>query len=128
MSKPVTVAVFNASDDTVEMLESLLQAHGFETVNARVSQIKRGLVDLVAFMEEHQPKAVIWDISPPYAENWAFFQSLRSSHALDGRCVVVTTTHLKHLSDVAGDSGAIEIVGKPYDLDRVLRAIQQCTT
>lgn len=67
----------------------------------------------------------MWDISPPYHLNWAFFQLLRSSHALDGRGIVLTTTHKGHLDALVGhDSKAVEIVGKPYDLALLITGIE----
>jgi DNA-binding response OmpR family regulator len=71
----------------------------------------------------------VWDISPPYEGNWNFFQLIRSSSALDGRGVVLTTTHKVHLDHFAeADSGALEIVGKPVDLadlvERIRHALQ----
>ena len=119
------VAIFNASDDTVEMIEQELQYEGFLTVNGHVADIKRGTFDFVAFIAQHDPQAIVWDISPPYEQNWNFFQLLRSSDALKGRGIVVTTTHRDHLNDMAGkDTGAIEILGKPYDLAQIVEAVK----
>lgn len=119
------VAIFNASDDTVEMLEELLQSRGYRTANGHVADIKRGELDFVAFVAEHRPDVVIWDISPPYDKNWVFFQLLRTSASLEGCGVVVTTTHKGHLDALAGtDTGALEIIGKPYDLNRIVDAVQ----
>jgi hypothetical protein len=45
---------------------------------------------------------------------------------MNGRGIVVTTTHLGHLNTIAGyETGAIEIIGKPFDLDLVLSAVQK---
>ena len=121
-----TVAVFNASDDTVEMLTEVLNHDGFLTVNGHVSDVKRGHTDFLAFVAEHDPQVIIWDISPPYDKNWVFFTLLRSNVALCGRGVVVTTTHKEHLDQMAGtDTGAIEIIGKPYDLGAIVAAVRK---
>jgi DNA-binding response OmpR family regulator len=123
----MTVAVFNSSDDTVEMLALVLEQHGFHVVKGHVTDVKSGVTDFVNFVAKHDPRAIIWDVSPPYDENWKFLQLLRSSDSLDGRCLVVTTTHKQHLDKLANaDTGALEIIGKPYDLNLVVKAIQGC--
>jgi DNA-binding response OmpR family regulator len=42
-----------------------------------------------------------------------------------GRGLVLTTTNKERLDEIVGqDSEALEIVGKPYDLDQIKLAIQ----
>lgn len=128
-----TVAVFNASDDTVEMLMAMLSQRGFRALDGKVDSVKSGEVDFIRFLEEHQVDGLIWDIAPPYDRNWNFFQLVRSVRPLERCAVVLTTTHKRHLDAMAGhDTGAIEIVGKPYDLevivDSVIRALQSRDT
>jgi DNA-binding response OmpR family regulator len=119
------IAIFNASDDTVEMLKEMLSFRGFLGVHGRVDDIKSGEFDFVAFMEAHNPIGVIWDIAPPYDRNWTFFKLLRTTTPLADCPVVLTTTHKKHLDDLVGtDTGAIEVVGKPYDLGLIVDAIE----
>jgi DNA-binding response OmpR family regulator len=68
---------------------------------------------------------VLFDISPPYAENWQFFKTLRAARAMGTRGLVLTTTNKDRLDEVVGeDSTAFEIVGKPYDLDQITAAIE----
>ena len=119
------VALFNASDDTVEMVRRMLDASGFNClVGCHFSDLKKGGIDFARYIRQHEPDVVIFDISPPYFENWAFFTTLRDSKAMEGRGLVVTTTNKDRLDETVGkDSAAFEIVGKPYDLDQIKVAI-----
>jgi DNA-binding response OmpR family regulator len=119
------VALFNASDDTVEMVLRMLAASGIHGLaGCHFADLKKGNVDFVQFLANHDPQVVIFDISPPYAENWAFFNTLRHVKAMEGRGLVLTTTNKNRLDEVSGtDSTAIEIVGKPYDLGQIRAAL-----
>jgi hypothetical protein len=100
-----TVAVFNASDDTVEMLTVLLSERGYRVVSGHADAVKSGALDFIAFVKTHEPKAIIWDIAPPYDRNWNFFQLVRDLRVLDRRALVLTTTHKHHLDGLAGGLG-----------------------
>jgi DNA-binding response OmpR family regulator len=119
------VALFNASDDTVEMVQKMLNASGLSClVGCHFADLKKGRIDFSRYLAQHDPGVVIFDISPPYEQNWAFFQTLRDTTAMQGRGLVVTTTNKKRLDEVLGtDSAAFEIVGKPYDLAEIRNAI-----
>jgi len=119
------VALFNASDDTVEMVQRMLDASGFDClIGCHFADLKKGTIDFARYLGEHQPQVVIFDISPPYKENWDFFKTLRDAKAMEGRGLVLTTTNKKRLDETVGkDSKAFEIVGKPYDLDQIKVAI-----
>lgn len=120
------VAIFNSSEDTIEMLTEMLNMSGFRAIGGHVADVKRGRTDLVAYLEEHDPGAVIWDIAPPYEENWIFFQLIRSSAAMERRGLVLTTTNKPRLDALAGvETGALEIIGKPYDLGQIIDAVKE---
>jgi DNA-binding response OmpR family regulator len=122
------VAVVNSSEDTVEMLRTLLEQEGWETVQAHADDIKRGRTDFLKYLETHDPQVIIWDVPPPYDQNWAFLQLVRSSRAMDGRVVIVTTTNKPALERFVGPTDAVEIFTKPYDvevlIDRITRKEQ----
>ena len=120
-----TVALFNASDDTVEMVQGMLNASGLSClIGCHFADLKRGRIDFERYLTRHNPDVVIVDISPPYQENWAFFLTLREMPVMEGRVLVLTTTNKKRLDEVIGaDSATIEIVGKPYDLEQISAAI-----
>ena len=119
------VAVINSSEDTVEMLRTLLEREGWETIAAHVDDIKRGRIDFLKYLESHDPQVIIWDVPPPYDQNWAFLQLVRSSRAMDGRAVVVTTTNKPALERFVGRTDAIEIFTKPYDVEALIDTIMR---
>jgi DNA-binding response OmpR family regulator len=119
------IALFNASDDTVEMVQRMLDATGFNClVGCHFSDLKKGRVDFASYLDVHQPEVVIFDISPPYRENWRLFKTLRDGKAMEGRGLVLTTTNKERLDETVGtDSEAFEVVRKPYDLGQIKAAI-----
>lgn len=121
------VAILNSSDDIVMLLRQLLDQEGYRTATAHVPHIKRGQEDLLAFLEQHDPLVIIYDIAPPYEENWNFFRLVQNTEAVKGRRFVLTTTNKRALEEQAGATDAIEILGKPYDLEEVLRAVARTT-
>ena len=122
------VAVFNTSPDTVEMLRVVLQQAGFVVASAFTFEIRDGRVDLDSFMRRHYPKVIVYDIAPPYDANWALFQRLRADGALKDCQFVITSTNAAHVQALAGrDERIYEIVGKPYDLDMIVRAVKEAS-
>ena len=121
------VAVINSNEDTVEMLRASLQQNGFTAVaTGHVTDIRNGRTDFLKFMEEHNPRVIVYDIGIPYEENWRFLQLLTSSEAMTDCKVVVTTTNKRVLERLVGeDTGAHEIVGKPYDLQSIVDAVKR---
>jgi CheY-like chemotaxis protein len=119
-----TVAIFNASQDTIDMLTVMLSDRGYRALAGHADDVKSGETDFVEFMNTHKPDGIIWDVAPPYDRNWKFFKLIRTLLGFDDCAVVLTTTHKKHLDTLVGqDTGAIEIVGKPYDLEAIADAI-----
>ena len=60
-SKP-TIAVFDSSEDTVELLRTALEAEGFQTVVGHIPDVKKGELDLIDFMNHHTPAVIVYDI------------------------------------------------------------------
>lgn len=126
MTGPTVVAVFNTSEDTTDLLRVVLEQAGFVVVTAFTNHLRDGKVDFAAFMHEHQPKVIVYDIAIPYEQNWKLFQHFRSRPATNDVQFVVTTTNTQQLERIAGrDQQMIEIVGKPYDLDNVVQAVRE---
>jgi DNA-binding NtrC family response regulator len=123
--EPNVVAIINSNEDVVEAIRLILGDAGFVTIGAHLVDFKKGRRDLVAFLQEHDPRVIVLDIAPPYEENWNFFQLMKNSQAARGRQFVLTTTNKKILEDLVGKTSTIELVGKPFDLDEIVKAVQK---
>ena len=123
--EPNVVAIINSNEDVVEAVRLILGDAGFVTIGAHLVDFKKGRRDLVAFLQEHDPRVIVLDIAPPYEENWNFFQLMKNSQAARGRQFVLTTTNKKILEDLVGKTSTIELVGKPFDLDEIVKAVQK---
>lgn len=124
------IALFNASDDTIDMIQKLLtDADNSQTlIWCHFADLKKGVVDFKKYLSKHNPEIVIFDISPPYDENWTFFKTMRDSNAMKGRGSVLTTTNKNRLDEVLGeDSYALEVVGRSEDLRLIDAAIKSET-
>jgi DNA-binding NtrC family response regulator len=120
-----TVAIFNSSDEIVETLQILLDEVGYHTIGAHVIDFKKGRRDFVAFCREYNPRVILFDVAPPYEENWRFLQLLQNTKEAEGREFVITTTNKPILEKLVGKTGAIEIVGKPFDLDEIVKTVNK---
>ena len=124
---PPVVAVFNSSDDTVELIRAWFEQVGIVVVSAHLDEIKRGSFDLPSFVEQHKPAAALFDIAPPYDRSWLFVQHLMQNSPLSTVPAIFTTTNERHVREAAGPTDVIELVGKPYDLDQLLARVQAVT-
>lgn len=118
------VLIVNSNEDTVEMLRLQIESAGMATVGGHVTDIKRGKLDFQELMHQHKPDVAVWDIGPPYEENWTFWNLLRTTEVAKDLPFVLTTTNRAALLKACGDCDPIEILGKPYDLEEVLKAVQ----
>ena len=69
MAKSTTkrgVAIFNSRPDFIEALRVALDANGFSASYAHVADIQSGALDLLAFVREHKPQLVVYDLPRPY--------------------------------------------------------------
>lgn len=128
MQRPPVVAIFNTSPDTVEMLRIVLEHAGFVVMGLYTYEARDGKIDVESIFRQHEPDVVIYDLAPPYDKNWREFQHMCAMPALAGRKFVLTTTNERRVREVAQDVPEMfEIVGKPYDLGRIVDQVKKLT-
>ena len=119
------VAVVNSNEDTVEMLRVCLTEAGFTSVvEGHVRDFKTGAADFTEYLRRYDPALLVYDVSIPYEQNWNFLRLVLDSASMRGRKIIVTTTNKKRLEELVGPTDALEIVGKPYDLEQIVTAVK----
>jgi len=121
-NRPV-VAVLNNMEDLVRMFAEILRGAGYDVVTAMLADARRGEVDLVAFLKEHDPRVVIYDVSFPYAVNWTMLEGLRDRGALKERGVLVTTPNKKAMQDLLRVGDVLEISGRPEEYSSLVEQV-----
>ncbi len=121
-SKARIIAIFNSNPEVIELIRASLQQAGMQAVMAHIDDLKRGRVDMIQFVEEHEPDVIVYDVAPPYDTNWTFLRLMRNSKVMHGRAFVVTTTNKRALEELIGPNDAVELLCKPYDLQQIVDA------
>ena len=119
------VVLFNANLDAVASLAKLLESAGFDAVSALIPEVINGRCDANDIMERHDPAVVVYDIGPPYEENWEIFQLCRATSMRDRR-FVITSPNPAQVQRLAGrDERIYEIIDEPWDLDNIVHAVKE---
>jgi DNA-binding response OmpR family regulator len=87
---PAVLAIFNTSEDTTDLLRHVFERAGFVVVTAFTNVFRDGKVDFEAFMRQHRPSLIVYDIAIPYEENWRLYEHFRDSPACRGLAFVCT--------------------------------------
>ena len=124
--RPLVAAIFNTSPDIIDLLRRALEPAGIVSVSVMTHQIREGAVDLDAFLQQHNPQVVIYDLAPPYDANWQLFQHISEMQVMRDRQIVLTSSNAHQVERLAGRHEKVyEIVGKPLDLDQIVTAVKE---
>lgn len=119
------VAVINSNKSIIDLIRLFLNDEGIPSIGGLVPDFKRGRQDWIAFLKSYNPKVIIYDIAYPYEENWKNFQLVKDSKEAEGRLFILTTTDKSALEQLVGETNTIEILGKPFDLNKVVTVVKQ---
>ncbi len=128
MNEPPTVAIINTTPDAIEMLREVLSRAGFLVVSCYTHDIREGKLDLEAFMRQHRPRVIVYDIAPPYERNFRLFQHVRSMPAVQECQFVLTSMNPKNtVGLVARDEQVYEVVDRAEDLLKLVTAVKEAS-
>jgi hypothetical protein len=127
-SRPPVIALINSTPDVIEMLRIAFEYAGFVVVSTYTFLIRQGEINIEAFIQQHQPEAIVYDIAPPYTSNWHLFEHVSRLPGVKGRPFVLTSTNPARVRELAKTDEAIfEIVETPYQIMQLVDIVRQAT-
>lgn len=128
MSAPISVAVINSTPDVVEMLRYTLERAGFVVATCFTFDIRDGRIDMDAFMRQHRPRVILYDLAPPYERNFRLFQHIRSMPAVQDVQFVLTSMNQENVLPLVGrDERVYEVVDRDDDLLAIVQAVKEAS-
>jgi len=121
-----SVALFNSNLDALVLLGKLLESAGFTVVSALIPDVRSGRCDVNRMFEQHDPSVIVYDIGPPYEENWKMFEELRASTSMRHRRCVITAVNAARVEQLAASDDRIyEVVDEARDLGEIVKAVKE---
>lgn len=125
---PTVVAIVNTNPDLIRLLQVNLEAAGFVVFVLHVEDIKLGMANVESFLDQHDPRVVVYDVAPPFEQNWRFLDHLRMATGFQGRHFVLTSVNARRVEQIVGKEETVyEIVGEPTDVAQVVRAVKEAS-
>jgi len=114
------VLVVEDHDDTRHMVELFLQMDGFS-----VHAVAHGLEALECLVEQ-RPCLILLDLSMPVMDGITFGRTLRQHPDPElAMTPIVLLTALSDLGDAIEATGAIDLITKPVDFDRLVQTVKK---
>jgi CheY-like chemotaxis protein len=127
-SPPVVVAIVNTNPDIVRMFRMSLERTGFVVLAVHIEDIKTAAANVKTMLEEHDPRVIVYDLAPPYDQNWRFLDHLRTSTDFKGRKFVLTSVNVRAVEQTVGmDETVYEVIGQDSDILAVVRAVKEAS-
>lgn len=82
--------------DTMSIVQEMLKERGIKCSRVVITDLQRGKIDVLEYIAKETPDVILYDIAPPYQENWNYFKFLRK--AFPEIDFIVTTSSVKSLS------------------------------
>jgi response regulator RpfG family c-di-GMP phosphodiesterase len=121
-----SVALFNSNLDALVLLGKLLESAGFTVVSALIPDVRSGRCDVNGMLQQYDPSVIVYDIGPPYEENWKMFEELRASTSMRHRRCVITAVNAARVEQLAASDDRIyEVVDKASDLGEIVKAVKE---
>jgi len=117
-STPCRLLVVDDDPTIREMLDMVLASEGYEVITAAHGAAALALVD------QRRPHVILLDMKMPVMDGWEFLRQYRQRPGAKVPIVVITAAQDDRRE--AADIGAQAYIAKPFAIDDLLRAVDQC--
>lgn len=117
MAERKTVLVADDDQDLLDLVALVLRGEGYSVETAADGR------QALAAVERHMPDLILLDMKMPVMNGWEFSTEFRSRYHSQAPIVVLTAA--ADARKAAGDVGAVSWVGKPFDLDTLVKAVKR---
>jgi CheY-like chemotaxis protein len=112
-----TILVVDDDDPIRALVASVLQDEGYQVATAATGE------EALAALEQGRPLLVITDMRMPVMDGWEFAAELRAR--FDEQIPLLVMTAAYDPEQRAAEIGASGTIGKPFDLDDLVRAVEK---
>jgi CheY-like chemotaxis protein len=117
------ILIVDDDPDIIELLESILQGHGYETDSAQ-----NGL-ECLRMVKKNPPNLILMDIMMPILDGIKTLESLYKDDVNNRAIPVIMVSGYidEENSKLAKDLGAKDVVSKPFEQQNLLKVISMYT-
>ncbi len=120
MAEKATVLVVEDDTDILDLVSMLLREEGYEVRAARSG------AEALAALDGLAPRLILLDMKMPVMNGWQFMQALGQRRGPRPKVVVVTAA--ADAAETAREVGATAWIGKPFDIEELLRVVRAQTS
>jgi DNA-binding response OmpR family regulator len=121
LPRPRVLAI-NTDDGILALIAAALTEAGFEALTCRLADLNSE-GGFLSYATKLLPDAIVYDVGPPYMENWERLQGVIASGAVTAP-VIITSTDPDILRDKVGASPAAGFVGKPFEIAELIGSVR----
>lgn len=114
------ILVIEDERDSMEMLCSLLNFHGYETTGVSTAE------EALSFLQGHQPSLIIVDLALPGMDGWGFLHTIQANDSLSHiPRIAVTAYHSMMVAQQAIRAGFNAYFAKPIDATTFVQEVRE---